>query len=130
MKTINLKKFIPCVYYFVPPCPACGSRVTGYYMKQELFNYSWSKEEALKHGEIVKQVAIVPEKNVFCETCGFEWYYPVRCSIVSKARVLQEINDRQLADDITQQKIDKIDQKEDEKKNHKFRHFVRILFNI
>lgn len=61
-------------YYYVPPCPVCKSEVTGRYVPTPFGNKHYMIMESLRNGEIVRYAKKVPEKNVFCENCGFEWH--------------------------------------------------------
>lgn len=82
----SIKKFIPVLYYDVPPCPCCGGNKTGRYIKSAPLSDTsddWVMEEALKAGEYVKPVPTVPEDNVFCLECGFAWKYTVPLKIIS-----------------------------------------------
>lgn len=66
------------LYYYVPPCPVCGSEVTGRYVTPPLVNRKYMMMESLKNGEIIKFRKKLPDKNMFCESCGFEWHEDVR----------------------------------------------------
>ena len=67
-------------YYFVPPCPVCGSRSTGRIQAHTL-DETYVEVESLKNGEIVrfregtvfdpKRAASLPD--AFCVLCGHEW---------------------------------------------------------
>lgn len=61
-------------YYYVDPCPKCGSRKTGRYVKQPITGSGYMLEESLKAGELIRFLSFVPEKNGFCATCGHEWH--------------------------------------------------------
>lgn len=65
----------PTIYYYVPPCPQCGSRLTGRYVKQPYTktDIRYVKNESLRHGELIRMTNSVPISNAFCEECGHEW---------------------------------------------------------
>ena len=62
-------------YYMVPPCPECGSRRTGRFIRQPFrqLDQEYVMQESLKNGEIVLLKIEVPEKNAFCTDCGYTW---------------------------------------------------------
>ena len=61
------------IYYYMPPCPRCGSEITGRYIQRPLVKADYMVLESLKNGEIVELRKKVPDKNAFCKSCGFEW---------------------------------------------------------
>lgn len=65
----------PVLYYFVPPCPECGGRKTGRYVRMPLtkLDTRYVMDESLKHGELIRMVEKVPVSNAFCTECGAEW---------------------------------------------------------
>ena len=82
----------PVPYYYVPPCPECGSPVTGHYVRQP-FTASYIryvKEDSLRHGELVRTVPHVPEKNAYCEACGYEWTQDIPLRLMPASRVEEE----------------------------------------
>ncbi len=83
------------VYYYVPPCPNCGQDQTGRYVKEPLYDKGLTTEESLRHGEIVREIDRVPEKNCFCEVCGFEWHAYISSSLISTERLSLEKKKRQ-----------------------------------
>lgn len=74
----------PCLYYYVPPCPECGSNITGRYVRKPFTkaDIRYVKNESLKHGEIIRMTEKVPVANAFCETCGHEWPEHIYARIV------------------------------------------------
>ncbi len=93
---------IPVDYYYIPPCPECGSKRTGRYMREPSIPFlegrdgkEYTVKQCLKRGELVRFVPRrVPENNVFCADCGHEWKYDVRMSIVPRSRIEEEIRER------------------------------------
>lgn len=85
---INLKGF----YYYVPPCPNCGSRVTGRYVKEprKKEDMLYTERESLKHGELIKFLPFVPRTNAYCEECGYEWAQTVDAKWISRERIEEE----------------------------------------
>lgn len=118
-------------YYYIQPCPACHSKKTGYFMKIPKFNYDkdWSKEEALRRGELVELVAEVADENVFCTECGFKWYQEIRGSFISGAQLKEEKQNRGIYELLTKQKEHFKNELLEEKKHHKIRHFCKKIFN-
>lgn len=79
------------IYYYVPPCPKCGSRVTGHYIASRRDNdQDWVILEALKHGEIAQLSYEVPTNNCFCLDCGFEWGEDVSASFKTSNYVKEQ----------------------------------------
>lgn len=91
-RIVSLIRQRPTLYYYVPPCPECGSRITGRYVRQPFTsNYiRYVKDESLKHGELVRLVPSVPFDNAFCETCGHEWPENVYARIMPACDVEEE----------------------------------------
>lgn len=87
-------------YYYVPPCPICGSEVTGRYVSKPWVNQKYMMMESLKNGEIIRFRKKVPDKNMFCEDCGFEWREDVRI-----VRIEQEDKDGEIARRGTEKKL-------------------------
>lgn len=93
-KIPNLK--IKHFYYYVPPCPKCGSRITGRYVKQprKQDDAEYMQRESLKHGELIRFVPSEPTKNCYCEECEYEWGHKVQMYLISKERMNEEIEVR------------------------------------
>ncbi len=62
-------------YNYVPPCPCCGSRATGRFVKQKKFDKDnrWFMEESLKNGELIMLVPKVDGTMGFCYNCEYVW---------------------------------------------------------
>ena len=60
-------------YYYVPPCPDCGSAATGRYVNPPLINKDYMIIESLQNGEIIRYKSKLKENRCFCTDCGFEW---------------------------------------------------------
>lgn len=84
------------LYYYVPPCPRCGSRKTGRYLRITFMNHGKSVEESLRHGEIAREVSTVPYENCFCEDCDYEWHSRVLARMLTKAEYDEEIRVREI----------------------------------
>lgn len=78
------------LYYYVPPCPQCGSRKTGRYVRTPLTGSGYMKEESLKNGELIRFEAEEPVNNGFCVSCGHEWPVHVETKFWSYARIHEE----------------------------------------
>lgn len=61
------------LYYYVRPCPKCGSHRTGHYMRNSVFGSTYSITSSLQHGEWVRLADGDPINNCFCLDCGYEW---------------------------------------------------------
>ena len=83
---------VPHIYYYIPPCPACGSRKTGRYVRQPLTagDRRFVETESLRNGELVRFAPHVPEKNAYCEECGHEWTHAVSVRLVPRERIMEE----------------------------------------
>ncbi len=70
------------MYYLVPPCPNCGSYVTGRFfkIKSNEYNNQWIIKEGLKNGEIMAPAEKIDDENVFCMACGNTWYHNISSS--------------------------------------------------
>ena len=78
------------LYYYVPPCPACGSRRTGRIMRQPFLDAGYIKEQALKNGELLRFAKEEPINNAFCEECGRTWPTKIEGKLWRDARVQEE----------------------------------------
>lgn len=81
-------------YYYVPPCPKCGSRRTGRYIKRPITDSGFIKEKSLKMGELVRFAPSEPIKNAFCEDCGYEWGTRIITMLWPSVRIQKEIDER------------------------------------
>ena len=82
-------------YYYVPPCPKCGSRKTGRYMRMPFTGSGYTKEDSLKNGEWVRFAKEEPINNCFCMTCGMQWPGKVRLKWWPFERIQEEIKARE-----------------------------------
>lgn len=84
------------LYYYVPPCPKCGSRRTGRYIRQPrlLDDELYTIRESLRNGELVRLAPSVPDHNVYCEDCGYEWTAPVPLMLLTSREIANEREDR------------------------------------
>ena len=78
------------IYYYIPPCPKCGSMHTGRYVKQprRAEDARYMMEQSLKHGELIRFTYIEPLNNAFCEDCGYEWPQPVRTMRMTRKEIM------------------------------------------
>ena len=96
MKKFSLKDLhdLPKMYYNVPPCPQCGSRRTGRYLRKPISidpeDERSMVEKCLKHGELIRFSWMVPIRNAYCEDCGHEWAQNIRVELVSPERIMEE----------------------------------------
>ena len=82
------------IYYYVPPCPVCGSRRTGRYIRQPMIQADETKANYLKHGEIVEFLPEEPIENAFCTECGAVWPEHVAFKLWPAARIAEEARER------------------------------------
>ncbi len=83
-------------YYNVPPCPACGSDVTGRYIR-ETYPYSTKIiEDGLIHGEIIKISPGYHKDRCFCLVCEHEWTEHVPLTFITKEEQAEEIKKRHI----------------------------------
>ncbi len=87
---------IPHIYYYVPPCPECGSRKTGRYVRKPLTSAdAWYVEtQSLQNGELIRFAKNVPFENAYCEDCGNKWHVLVRACLKTAAEIQDEIEVR------------------------------------
>lgn len=85
------KKIIRVPYYYVPPCPSCGSRATGRYLKSHRApDDEYIADASLKNGEVVILRPEVPGNNAFCLTCGCEWPEYVEARFMTLEKIDEE----------------------------------------
>ena len=125
LKKTKLYKFVckhvKTPYYYVPPCPECGSKMTGRFISHFTeYDDRWSVVNGLKHGEIIgfKGEEIKDEHTAFCVECNHTWleYIPLRMysqTAIQKEKEIRHTNE--LWEDITEEI--KAEKKEF-KKNH------------
>ena len=84
-------------YYYVPPCPNCGSFITGRFVKaRNDYDADWLIDESLRHGEIVSPVPDVLSENCFCCDCNATFTGIVKMQWLS----LNELDEQKLKRDI------------------------------
>ena len=110
---------MPCIYYYVPPCPVCGSKNTGYY-KRMTDDSGWTSKEGLKHGEIVRETTEVTDNNAFCEECGFEWSQQIKPIIISRKSRMDMMQEKGLLARLDAMKEQHTKEYEEYKKEHPF----------
>lgn len=52
------------------------------------------EEESLMHGELIRFARKVPDKNAYCEDCGYEWPCEVHAQLMPAEKVEEEIEAR------------------------------------
>lgn len=87
---------IKYIYYYVPPCPKCGSRRTGRYLKEPKLpaDIRYTMVESLKNGELVRMSYKVPENNAYCEDCGYEWPETIMAGFYTAQQINEEMQAR------------------------------------
>ena len=69
-----IRSHIRVPYYYVRPCPVCGSEMTGRIMRSSNSTTElWQRIEALKSGELIRHTPVKTKDNTFCLSCNFEW---------------------------------------------------------
>lgn len=92
------------LYYDIPPCPECGSRRTGRYLRSSFFETENMKilEEGILCGEVVDLTTDPQKKHTaFCRDCGHEWHYEARASVIGKTE-----RDRQRRERFSEKEIE------------------------
>lgn len=78
-------------YYYVPPCPACGSTETGRIVKEPDTHEKYTMISSLKNGEIIMfDPAPEPVNNLFCLSCGHQWTGEVDMQMLTREQIRQE----------------------------------------
>ena len=82
-------------YYYVPPCPKCGSMETGRIVKQPGSHADYTMMASLKNGEIIMfDPSPSPTDNLFCLHCGNVWTGEVTLRMLSKSQISYEAKKR------------------------------------
>lgn len=83
-------------YKYVEPCPKCGSKCTGRFVKEPLTeaDTEYIELQSLKHGEIVRFAPREPITNAFCVDCGYRWEYTARTLYLTRSEIDAEIVNR------------------------------------
>ena len=87
---------IKSLYYYVPPCPTCGSHMTGRFVKDHRTNdIEWVIDNSLKHGELVRPMPeIPPYADAFCAECDYEWFADIHHTWVTNAELKLQKTER------------------------------------
>ncbi len=85
-----LKDLIRKPYYYVPACPCCKSMSTGYYVKEDSVDPTFTVREGLKNGELVLASKEIPYENAFCLECGFSWHYPLKLKFLTLKQIEEQ----------------------------------------
>ena len=101
-------------YTYVPPCPCCGSRMTGRYVKQKRHytqkDVAWYMEESYKNGEIIVFVPLIEDDTAFCFNCEYRWPARIQNVMLTKKEIEKEKAERhtlELYEDLTEDDPDK-----------------------
>lgn len=71
------------IYYYVPPCPVCGSRRTGRYLRTPFMDHDYTYLDSLKNGELVRFSDQIPDDNCYCADCGHRWHKVINPVFIS-----------------------------------------------
>ena len=122
-----LQTHIKKPYYYVSPCPNCGSFVTGRYIRAHKGDSNeWAIDDALKNGEIVEPIPEMGSKNCFCLDCGYEWFDFVDMKWFSLDQIRKEKTLRHTREILTEH----YNQQEEYKKTHKRNFLSRFIGKI
>ena len=81
-------------YYYVPPCPKCGSKMTGRFVFPVLMQKQQMLLDAYANGELVAFYDRLKNENAFCAACGYEWNAKIETTRLTDAQIQQEKQDR------------------------------------
>ena len=107
-------------YYYVPPCPECGSKATGRFIPTHSDETNeYILRDCLKHGELVMDTEeVIPSANLFCMECRHIWGGSVQMRLLTAEEIMKEKRDRGTIELLQQIKmIDKENQAVSGKKN-------------
>ncbi len=82
------------IYYFIPPCPKCGSRRTGRYMRKPYMSAGSIRKMNLNAGELVRFEQEVPDRNLYCADCGHTWRGTAQFKFWPKDKIREEADVR------------------------------------
>ncbi len=86
-------------YYYVPPCPSCGSPMTGRIIKRgKEADVDWAVVTALKNGEIIVPVDDPGIENACCLECDFAWSVPIEMSFETSEYISRQKDIRHTRD--------------------------------
>ena len=124
------KNLIRIPYYYVPPCPSCGSRITRRYVKiHRDTEMEYMNESSLKNGEIIAFLPEVPKNNFFCVECGFEWGGICEASMLSLEEIREE-KDARHTDEMFVNAREETTESKRERQNKPFYHLGRFIGKI
>lgn len=107
-KVANPKSYLRKPYNYVPPCPACGDRMTGtYFNNSDVSQVNWIIEEALRNGELLKPGTEDQESLAFCCNCGFEWEHKRTTQWLTLSEIDREKSARQTVEILSQRLSEK-----------------------
>ena len=89
----KLSNILKRPYYYVPPCPACKSPMTGRFVPSHSDEANaWIMKSSFKHGELVADVEdLAPsDDNMFCVSCGHTWSGRVVFKFLTTAELEEE----------------------------------------
>lgn len=122
-----LKKIIRVPYYYVPPCPFCGSKMTGRYLKSHwAADDEYVADTSLKNGELVVFRPEIPSKNVFCVNCGHDWTEYIE----SRFMTLEEIDKEKAARSTNEIRAQEREEKKGKKKRGVLHTIARFIGHI
>ena len=115
----KLKDFVYKVirkpYYYIPPCPVCGSEVTGRIVSgsHRATERDWMINEALRNGEIMLPSLEDTDDNCFCVECGATWYHMISMQMFTLDQINKEKKKRGTAP-VLSERYAEIEKREEE----------------
>lgn len=94
----NIKKILKRKYIYVPPCPRCGCKATGYILQTDNWNSIRLKIKAARRGEIMECISYNEpfDANAFCTNCGIHWFANLEKRELSQEIYEEECEDRDI----------------------------------
>lgn len=93
MKKIRklLNEYVKKPYYYVPPCPRCGSHITGKFVRMRgTHDTDWMITEALRNGELIAPVPEILEDTAYCVECDHTWNAQISMQMLTQEEIQQQ----------------------------------------
>ena len=72
-------------YYWVPPCPFCGSEKTGRFIFPMPFQKYQQLVDSCRNGELVMFYDDLQDETAFCAECGYKWNAKIESRFLTDA---------------------------------------------
>lgn len=94
-KILGVRSSVKKPYYYVPPCPVCGSRQTGHFILQHReTEQDWAIMDALRAGELVVPVEESVLETAVCFRCQHVWVADNRWLMLTLSEIENEKRER------------------------------------